>query len=96
MVGYYNLSCCLRDFRKPAANVFYSFLDYARFSFKNAVFIVKPENTCTLYKTQNLTSLARFPNLATLQRVNLIVGFTIMHSWIRFRFNRSLNTGCLY
>ena len=40
-------------------------------------FIVKPENICTLSKTQNLTSLARFPNLATLQRVNLIVGFTI-------------------
>ena len=39
--------------------------------------IVKPENTWTLYKTQNPTSLARFPNLATLESVNLSVGFTI-------------------
>ena len=43
-------------------------------------FIVKPENTCTLSKTQNPTLLARFPNLAALQSVNLIMGFTIMRN----------------
>ena len=63
-------------------------VDYTSFSLRSQiesvallqghlVLIVKPENTCTLYKTQNLTSLARFPNLATLESVNLIVGFTI-------------------
>ena len=33
----------------------------------NYVFIVKPENTWTLSETQNLTSLARLPNLAELE-----------------------------
>ena len=45
-----------------------------------ARFIVNPENICT----QDLVlphSLARFPNLATLQSVNLIVGFTIKETF---------------
>ena len=59
-------------------------------------FIVKPENTWTLYKTQNPTSLARFPNLATLESVNLSVGFTIIVFSGQFDSFRISDKKCLW
>ena len=42
----------------------------------------------------NPTLLARFPNLATLERVNLIVGFTIIKEWTSVPFLHVSPLGC--
>ena len=41
------------------------------------IIIVNPEKYVGTLENTNPTLLARFPNLATLERVNLIIDFTI-------------------